>query len=202
MPRASWPSRHPGQVAPSSRPPGYPTAYEQWVELDDGRRVFLRPVVPADAAELGEAIRSADPETLHLRFLGGPPRVTPALLDHLTRVDYVRHFALVARAEDGQGVAIARYVADRDGGSAEVAVAVLPGWRHVRVATSLVRALATRALECGIADFTASFVPENRPVAEIAHEAHARVVVSEGAAMLRANLAEVAGEQAPGPADD
>ncbi len=181
------------------------------MELDDGRRVFLRPIVPDDAAELGAAMLDADPETLHLRFLGGAPKVTPALLEHLTEIDYERHFAMVARAQDGQGVAVARYVGNRGSAadappaegafgsgiapgprSAEVAVAVLPEWRRVGVATALVRALAGRALECGFTDFTASFLSENRPVAELAHEGRARVVVSEGASMLRAHLADAA----------
>ena len=175
------------------RPPGYPAHYERWVDLDDGRRVFLRPILPSDAADLAEAIRSADPETLRLRFLGGPPPVTDALLAHLTEVDYDRHFAMTARAEDGTGVGIGRYVAptsaqDAETEGAEVAVAVTPEWRRVGVATALVKALAERAIECHIPAFTASFVAGNRPVAELAQEGHARVVVSQGAAMLRAQL--------------
>ena len=55
-------------------PPGYPSRYESVVRLADGRRVQVRPILPSDAPELAEAIRTADAETLHARFLGGPPR--------------------------------------------------------------------------------------------------------------------------------
>jgi hypothetical protein len=65
--------------------------------------VFLRPIVPGDAAALAEAITSADTDTLYRRFLGAAPRVTPALLARLTTVDYTRRFALVAG--DAAGVA-------------------------------------------------------------------------------------------------
>jgi hypothetical protein len=48
--------------------------------LRDGREVFIRPIVPEDATELGNAISTAAPDTLHRRFIGGSPRVTPELL--------------------------------------------------------------------------------------------------------------------------
>jgi GNAT superfamily N-acetyltransferase len=169
--------------------------YETAVRLDDGRRVFIRPILPSDAPELAEAIRTADAETLHARFLGGPPPITETVLHELTVLDYVNRFALVARAgrRNGHGVAVARYAVlpavegeGADGTLAEVAVAVDAKWRGAGLATRLVRMLASRAAECGISSFTAIFMAENRPVVELAHDLHARVVISEGAARLYA----------------
>lgn len=172
-------------------PPGYPRSYESVVALADGRRVEIRPIMPSDAPELVEAIRTADAETLHSRFLGGPPRLTDAVLDELTRVDYFSRFALVSRSQ-GRGVAVARYAALPSSGSvsagAEVAVVVAPEWRRVGLATALVQLLAHRAQECGITHFTALFLAENRPVTELAHDGHARVVIAEGVARLYATL--------------
>jgi len=173
-------------------PPGYPSTYESFVRLADGRQVEVRPVLPSDAPELAEAIRTADAETLYARFLGGPPPLTEATLDALTRLDYVNRFALVARSR-GRGVAIARYATlppSEDGSVvAEVAVAVTPTWRRVGLATALVESLARRARECGITDFTALFLANNRPVTELAREGRARVVIANGAAQLYAALA-------------
>ena len=173
-------------------PPGYPSTYETSVRLADGRQVEVRPILPSDAPELAEAIRTADPETLHARFLGAPPSLTRASLDRLTRLDYVNRFALVARSE-GRGVAIARYGTlppSQDGSLvAEVAVVVRPEWRRIGLATALVELLARRALECGITDFTAMFLASNRPVTELAREGQARVVIAQGAAQLDASLA-------------
>src|SRR5665647_794371 len=110
-------------------PPDYPTSYESVVALAEGRQVEIRPILPSDAPELAEAIRTADAETLHARFLGGAPQLTDAVLDKLTRVDYVRRFALVARSR-GRGVTVARYGVlprSRDGSpAADVAVTVAP----------------------------------------------------------------------------
>jgi GNAT superfamily N-acetyltransferase len=113
------------------------------------------------------------------------------LLKRLTCVDYVRRFALVARSA-GRGVAVARYSAlpSADDGTvtAEVAVAVAPEWRRVGLATALMDQLARRAQECGITHFRALFSATNRPVAALAHEIHARVVIADGAAELDALL--------------
>ncbi|HEY5183986.1 MAG TPA: GNAT family N-acetyltransferase [Actinomycetes bacterium] len=174
-------------------PPDYPSSYESVVRLTDGRRVEIRPILPSDAPELAEAIRTADAETLHARFLGGAPRITTAVLERLTRIDYVSHFALVARNR-GRGVAVARYAVpptSEDGSLvADVAVAVRPEWRRVGLATALIKELARRAQECGITDFTALFLAENRPVTELAHEGHARVVIAEGIAQLHGKLTD------------
>jgi GNAT superfamily N-acetyltransferase len=180
-------------VRRSAQPDGYPAEYEASVRLKDGRAVQIRPIVPADAAELADAIRTADPETLHARFLGAAPPVTDALLTKLTCVDYVTAFALVARHR-GHGVAIARYTAlppEPDGCvPAEIAVAVAPDWRGVGLATALIGMLARRGSECGISAFTALFGAQNRPVAELAREGNARVSIEDGTASLEASLGE------------
>jgi len=172
-------------------PADYPSSYECVMKLADGRQVQIRPILPSDAPELAEAIRTADAATLRARFLGGPPPLTDATLDTLTRVDYRSRFALAAFSQ-GRGVAIGRYAALPPSGDgsvvADVAVAVAPEWRRIGLATALVERLAWRAQECGISDFTALFSAENRPVTELAHEGSARVVIAEGVAKLDASL--------------
>ncbi|MGA5299564.1 GNAT family N-acetyltransferase [Nucisporomicrobium flavum] len=151
----------------SQLPPGYPRGYERTLRLADGRTVQLRPIRPDDAAQLAEAIRTADPDTLRRRFVGGPPHVTPALLAHLCTVDYQDRFALVAtEPRTGRGVAIARYEAV-PGGAADVAVVVDPGWRGAGLATVLMELLAEAALDRGIHTFSAYYLAENRPVAAL-----------------------------------
>jgi GNAT superfamily N-acetyltransferase len=173
--------------SPAAAPPDYPRSFERTIRLHDGRAVFVRPIVPADAGPLGDALRDADPETLRSRFLGGPPHVTPALLERLTTLDYVRRFALVAGDErTGRGVGIARFEAVGEG-VAEVAVAVDPAWRRVGLATGLVELLGEAARERGIREFTASFLAENRPVVKLV-----RLASSIGRQVIREGIAEVA----------
>ncbi|MGE5827993.1 MAG: N-acetyltransferase family protein [Micromonosporaceae bacterium] len=150
--------------SPSRVPPGYPRQYERRLRLRDGRTVAIRPLIPADATLLAEAIATADPDTLRRRFLGGAPHVNPALLARLTTLDYARRFALAAGDErTGRGVAIARYEAIGDG-VADVAIVVDPAWRRVGLATALIELLAQAALEHDIEEFSACYLAENRPV--------------------------------------
>jgi GNAT superfamily N-acetyltransferase len=158
---------------PPILPRGYPLEFERLVRLPDGRRVFIRPILPGDAPELAEAIRTADAETIHRRFLGGRPHVTPKLMAHLTEVDYVHRFALVAiDTVCRNGVAVARYESVGKG-IAEVAVAVAPAWRDAGLATELIQLLAQAAADRGIRAFTGTYVAENRPVRALISDAGA-----------------------------
>ena len=166
---------HPRAVRPAQTadlPPGYPQEYQRLVTLRDGRSVLIRPILPRDAPGLAEAIESADADTIYRRFLGGRPRVTPELLDFLTTVDYTSRFALLAVEPASQrGVAIARYEpADQDG-TAQVAIAVTPGWRGVGLAGELLRVLAQAASERGIHTFTGMYLADNSPVAALINAA-------------------------------
>jgi len=166
-PRAVPPARPTADV-----PPGYPQEYRRLVTLRDGRSVLIRPVLPADAAALAQSIASADADTIHRRFLGGRPRVTPELLEFLTTVDYTSRFALVAVDPASQrGVAIARYEPAGQDGAADVAIAVIPGWRGAGLASELLHVLAQAASERGIHTFTGMYLADNSPVAALVNAA-------------------------------
>lgn len=152
---------------PHDVPTGYPRQFEREVRLRDGRAALVRPIIPADAPALADAIRTADAETLRRRFLGSPPRLTPALIEHLSTVDYWRRFALAAVDPlTRRGVAIARYEG-AEGGVADVAVAVDPAWRRIGQATVLIGMLAEAAVERDIHAFNSYYLAENRPVAAL-----------------------------------
>jgi GNAT superfamily N-acetyltransferase len=156
---------------PEGRPPGYPREYERQVMLPGGRRVLIRPILPSDAPELADALKTADADTLRRRFLGGPPKVTPALLAHLTKMDYVRRFALVAIDPDSRhGVAIAQYEPAGDS-VAEIAVVVAPAWRRAGLGALLIQLLADAAASRGIHTFIVSYLAENRPIAALVRNA-------------------------------
>ena len=180
-------SAHPPAVPPARQtadlPPGYPQEYRRLVTLRDGRSVLIRPVLPSDAPALAESIASADADTIHRRFLGGHPQVTPELLEYLTTVDYTSRFALVAVDPASQrGVAIARYEPAGQDGAADVAIAVIPGWRGVGLATELLHVLAQAASERGIHTFTGMYLADISPVAALVNAADepANLVTSRG----------------------
>lgn len=152
---------------PHDVPAGYPHRFERDIMLRDGRAMLVRPIIPTDAPALAEAIRTADAETLRRRFLGSPPPLTPALVEHLSTVDYRDRFALAAVDPlTYQGVAIARYEGAH-GGVADVAIAVDRPWRRVGLATVMVSMLAEAAVDRGIHAFNSYYLAENRPVAAL-----------------------------------
>ena len=83
-----------------------------------------------------------------------------------------------------RGVAIARYEPAGQDGTAEVAIAVTPGWRDAGLATELLRVLARAATERGIHTFTGTYLAGNRPVEALINEADepANRVTSRGIA--------------------
>lgn len=149
------------RLSREQQPSGYPTELECSMTLQDGRTVFVRPIVPADKSALRDAVAHADPQTLRARFLGGRPPTDDRALDHLTVVDYVHRLALVAFDQDRHGVAIARFEGSMGRDVAEVAIVVQPGWRRVGLATGLLRLLAAAAIDRGIAAFTATYYADN-----------------------------------------
>jgi len=148
----------------ASRPVGYPVECEAEVELADGRRAHLRPVVPDDQAELSAAIARADRDTLRRRFLGGAPPRSPRDLARLVTVDYERRFALAAFDDRGTGIGIARYEGERTWPAVEVAVAVDPAWQGVGLGRELVIRAVQRAAEQGAQRLTADFYDDNLQV--------------------------------------
>ncbi len=90
-----------------------------------------------------------------------------------------------------RGVAIARYEPAGQDGTAEVAIAVTPGWRDAGLATRLLRMLAQAASERGIHTFTGTYLAGNRPVTALISEAGgpASQVTSRGIAEFSVPLA-------------
>ena len=183
---------------PSSTPPGYPRHFEERVTLSDGRPVFIRPIVPSDAAELEFELEHADPETLYNRFFRSSIRVDPEMLAHLTVLDYDRRFALAAFAESG--VAIARYEARSGSKEAEMAAAVKPLWRRVGLATLLLDRLQLAARQRGITVLRASFLAENEAArALIAGAGFDSPVYEMGVGSVRSDLTRFGSPTLPGP---
>ena len=146
-------------------PDDYPFDYERHLTLTDGRGVYVRPVVPGDAALLEAAVAEADTDTLYHRFFNPAIRLDKKRLQFLTEIDYDRRFAIVAFFR-GEGIAIARFEPAGEA-LAEVAVVVKPEWRRVGLATELFDLLEDAALERGIAKFVAYYLPDNHAIERV-----------------------------------
>ena len=167
----------------SGLPDGYPFDYERELCLSDGRVVNTRPVVPGDAAILAREFELIDSDTIYQRFFNPAIKLDEKRLRYLTELDYDHRFAVAAFAR-GSGVAIARFELSSER-TAEVAVVVKEGWRGVGLATMLFELLEEAAIERGIDQFEALYLPENLAIARVLEKrGFSGVVIDSGIARV------------------
>jgi acyl-CoA synthetase (NDP forming)/RimJ/RimL family protein N-acetyltransferase len=142
-------------------PTGYPAAFETDVVLTDGATASVRPIRPTDGPLITAFHARQSPQSIYYRYFSPRPRLSDRDLEHLTHVDYVDRFALVA-VRAGELIGVARYDRWRHRSEAEVAFFVDDANHGRGLATVLLEHLAARAREIGLSGFTASVLAENR----------------------------------------
>ncbi len=155
---------------PETTPPGYPEELETWRTLDDGSKVFVRPIVPDDEARVLNAMEFGDGESIRRRFFSAAPPDHPRQVRYLVEVDYRWRLALLAMDASGDSVALSRYEGSENSSRAEVAVVVDPTWRRRGVASRLLRSLEPPGISAGIEEFIALYQPDNRAIADVLAE--------------------------------
>ena len=136
------------------------------LELQDGTKVHVRPIVPKDEPLLHEAVASMSERTVYFRFFSPMKRMPDALAHRLAVVDYHDRFAVVATTHRPSGkeriLGVARY--DRVAGTsvAEVAVAVIDEVQRKGLGRALLTILAKVARDEGIVTFSLIVLPENQ----------------------------------------
>ncbi|MGZ8648935.1 MAG: N-acetyltransferase family protein [Solirubrobacteraceae bacterium] len=174
-----------------SEPAAAKTArWPERVALLDGSEISIRPIRRTDKGRLRAGFERLSPESRYRRFLVPMPRLSPRLVRYLTEVDHHDHEALVALGADtGEPIGVARYVrSDDEADAAEVAVAVVDDWHQRGVATELLRRLAERAREEGIARFTATCLSENEEALELFAELGKTRGVSSDSGLVEAQI--------------
>jgi RimJ/RimL family protein N-acetyltransferase len=136
------------------------------IELREGTKVHLRPIVAEDEPLLHEAVAAMSERTVYFRFFSPIKRMSDALAHRLAVVDYNDRFALVATTHRPNGkeriVGVARYDRAQKTDVAEVAVAVIDEFQRRGLGALLLAELARVAQSHGIKIFTLIVLPENR----------------------------------------
>ena len=151
------------------------------IELRDGTRLRIRPIVAEDEPLLHEAVASMSERTVYFRFFSPIKRMSDAMAHRLAVVDYHDRFAIVATSTRPSGkqsvgagsasltglprdriVAVARYDRARDTDVAEVALAVIDEFQRRGLGSVLLAELARVARAQGILSFQLIVLPENR----------------------------------------
>jgi RimJ/RimL family protein N-acetyltransferase len=135
------------------------------LELTDGTKVLVRPIVPEDEPLLHEAVAAMSERTVYFRFFSPLKRMPDALAHRLAVVDYNDRFALVA-TDKPRGkeriVGVARYDRVVNTDVAEVAVAVIDEFQRRGLGSALMTILGKVAKDHAIKTFTLIVLPENQ----------------------------------------
>ncbi|OLE30497.1 MAG: hypothetical protein AUG43_03225 [Actinobacteria bacterium 13_1_20CM_3_68_10] len=136
------------------------------IEVRDGTKLHLRPIVAEDEALLHDAVAAMSERTVYFRFFSPIKRMSDALAHRLAVVDYNDRFAIVATSHRPTGkeriVGVARYDRARGTDVAEVAVAVIDEYQRRGLGSVLLAELARVAGAHGIKTFSLIVLPENR----------------------------------------
>lgn len=122
----------------------YPFEAEEFVLIKNGK-LFLRPIRPEDADLVKQHVALMSDESREMRFISKSKELPPALLAHLTSVDYSREFAILLHDEQLRPLAMANYTADEFGESCEFGISLLDEVHGRGVGVRLMERLIARA---------------------------------------------------------
>ncbi len=136
----------------------------QVVRLRSGDVVWIRQVCPDDVPALARAYAKLSEESRYRRFFTARSELSDKILHAAADVDHENHEALVALPLlSGEIVGECRFIRLHDRpDTADLAVTVIDAWQGRGLASALLARLSARALEAGIAYFTAEILAENR----------------------------------------
>jgi RimJ/RimL family protein N-acetyltransferase len=117
---------------------------------------------------------------MYRRFMTPLPRLSRTQLAYLLGVDHQDHEALLAIDEDdGEAVAVGRFVRLEDSSAAEAAVLVIDDWQGFGLGKAVCRMLAERARQLGIERFEATMLSNNRAMKTVLESLGEMRVVSD-----------------------
>ena len=160
------------QVEMPFRAPVYPADLEQWIDLEEGRQVWLRPLRLTDENRLRTMFYSLSEESVYHRFFQALRSMPHERIQPLMKVDYEADMAIVAttdKSEDSPVVGVGRYVLDPKSNMAEVAFLVADDFQRQGLGTNMLRILTEVAKTHGIGGFTADVLADNQAMLRVFH---------------------------------
>jgi acetyltransferase len=153
------------------KPRCYPNELMELVDLPDGSRILLRPVVSRDADIFQEFVRRLSEESRRNRFHSVLRELPISLLDGLMAVDYDNHTALLAEVFNGAGevmIGEARFMRGLQSDEAEFAIAVADPWQSKGLGSLLLRRLELCARQRGVESMFGLVLPGNEAMSRLA----------------------------------
>ncbi|MDH5372134.1 MAG: GNAT family N-acetyltransferase [Acidimicrobiia bacterium] len=143
------------------------------IRLRDSETIRVRPVTSTDRDQLARGFLGLSEASRYQRFFTPLTKLSGQQLAYLTDLDHIDHFAWGIESEDGDGVAIARYV--KTGPAiAEAAFTVADNYQGLGLGWTLMQALALVADHRKFKQFEMTMLADNGAMAHLARKAGAR----------------------------
>jgi len=146
----------------------YPNQWERWTETEDGERILIRPIKPADEHLYDNFVARLSPEDIRFRFLAPRKEFSHKFVARFTQIDYARAMAFVAlNREETELYGIARLAADPDYTKGEYAIIVRSDLKGTGLGWMLMRNLIRYAEREGLQELTGDVLEQNTRMLEM-----------------------------------
>jgi acyl-CoA hydrolase/GNAT superfamily N-acetyltransferase len=166
------------QIETPFRTPDYPEEVEQWIELGDASKVWLRPLRVTDEAQMRDLFYSLSAEAVYHRFFQALKSMPHKRLQPFLRVDFESEMAIVAstgKREEDKIIAIGRYARNPHTNYAEAAFLVADAFQGKGLGKALLRTLMEEARSHGIQGFVADVMADNHAMLNVFHSVFPKI---------------------------
>lgn len=143
---------------------------ETWT-LDDGKKLSMRRISPADAAKEQEFVRNLSDKSRYLRFHGAVRELSRKDLESFTNPDPRNTEALIvlySEEKSEREIGVARFVINPDSVSCEFAIVIADEWQNRGLGSWLMKALIKRAQWRGLKSIYGAVLETNSGMRQLA----------------------------------
>jgi acetyltransferase len=164
----------------------YPNQWEKWAATDNGYRVFIRPIRPADEHLYGEFFAKLSPEDIRFRFLAPRKEFSHKFFARFTQIDYARAMAFIAlNKEQNELLGVARLAADPDYVRGEYAIIVRSDLKGTGIGWALMRHLISYAEKEGLRELVGDVLANNQRMLGMCRTLGFEIAVDPGDSSIR-----------------
>jgi acetyltransferase len=140
----------------------YPSQWQRHIEVKDGWRVFVRPILPEDEPLIHELLRHVTSHDLRLRFFAPMKQFSHEFIARLTQLDYARAMAFVAFDETtGEMVGVVRVHSDSVYETGEYAILLRSDLKGRGLGWALMQLIIEYARSEGLKTISGDVLAEN-----------------------------------------
>jgi acetyltransferase len=149
----------------------YPSQWQRHIEVNDGWRVFVRPIRPEDEPQIHELLRHVTSQDLRLRFFAPIKEFSHEFIARLTQLDYARAMAFVAFEEGtNEMVGVVRVHSDSIYETGEYAILLRSDLKGRGLGWALMQLIIEYAKSEGVKAISGDVLQENTVMLEMCRE--------------------------------